>query len=578
MTGDAGRFPYQDQTLSIDNRAADLLARMDLEDKAGVLFHPIAEIGPFDQEGRFGTPAMDTFLNARLNHFNILFAPSAREIAEWHNAVQEAALRRPLGIPVTISSDPRHSFTNNPVAALLAGPFSQWPETLGFAAVGSTELLARFVEVMRREYLAVGIRTALHPQIDLATEPRWGRTSTTFGEDAARVAEFGVTYVKGLQGEHVGPTSISAMAKHFPGGGPQQDGEDPHFAYGREQVYPGDRFDLHLEPFKAVIAAGVSQLMPYYGMPVATDYEEVGFSFNKAIITDLLRGQLGFDGIVCSDWGILSHTPWGVEHLSVEERMVKALDAGIDQFGGEHNADVLLGLVKDGSVSEARLDVSVRRLLREKFRLGLFENPFVGVERADAIVGSSEARAAGVDAQAAAHTLLKNAEVGPSRLPLRAGLRLYLEGVSPEVIGDRAQLVKTAEEADVAVLRLVAPWEPRGEPGSIDSFFHAGSLSFHAEEVARVHAICRAVPTVLDVYLDRPAILAAIEGPSAALLVNFGSSEEAFVKVLFGESAPQGQLPFDIPSSMAAVEASRSDVPFDTKDPTFRCGYGLRFD
>ncbi|WP_216915859.1 glycoside hydrolase family 3 protein [Nocardia noduli] len=577
MNSTESGHPYRDSSLPIDQRVEDLLSRMTLQDKAGLMFHEMAFVSDLDEPGQFGKPALRTSLDKRINHFSTLFVPSAREIAVWHNTVQEAASRHPLGIPVTLSSDPRNSFTNNPLTALMAGPFSQWPEPLGFAAIGSEQLVERFADVTRREYLAVGIRTALHPQIDLATEPRWARTSGTFGEDAELVSRLGVAYVRGLQGESVGPESVSAMAKHFPGGGPQKDGEDPHFAYGREQVYPGGRFDLHLQPFEAVIAAGVSQIMPYYGMPVGTEYEEVGFSFNKAIITDLLREQLGYDGIVCSDWGILGNTCWGVENLTYEERMRKALDAGIDQFGGESKPEVLVALVKAGKVEEKRLDSSVRRLLREKFALGLFENPFVDPDSADRLVGAPEARAEGLAAQAAAHTLLENADQGPASLPLSSGLRLYLEGLSAQAVGDRASVVNTPEEADVAVLRLAAPWQSRGEPGTPESFFHAGSLAFPAEEVSRITEICEKVPTVIDIYLDRPAILADVEQAAASIIANFGASETAFVQVLFGEAAPEGKLPFDIPSSMAAVEASRSDTPHDTAAPTYRYGFGLRY-
>lgn len=368
------------------------------------------------------------------------------------------------------------------------------------------------------------------------------------------------------------------MAKHFPGGGPQKDGEDPHFPYGREQIYPGGLFDLHLEPFKAAIDAGVAQLMPYYGMPVGLDgVEEVGFGFNQEIITGLLREKLGYEGIVCTDWGILSNTCWGVEHLSFEERMVKAIEAGVDQFGGEVRADVLVSLVKNGTISESRIDTSVRRLLREKFRLGLFENPYVDADRAEQIVGSAEARAEGLAAQAAAHTLLTNAGGGPARLPLATGLKIYAEGLSAEALGDRGTLVGTPAEADVAILKLQAPFEQRGDGTTVESFFRAGSLEFPDAEIERIRTVAAAVPTVADVYLDRPAILAPVAGAAHSLLANFGATDEAIVRVLFGEAEPQGSLPFDIPASMAAVEASRPDVPFDTADPTFRFGHGLRY-
>ncbi|WP_433063674.1 glycoside hydrolase family 3 protein [Dactylosporangium sp. CS-033363] len=570
-------FPYQDPALPVDQRVEDLLARLDLEDKAGLMFQPMASVGDLTAPGLFGSPSTRSLLDRRISHMNILFAAGAREIAEWANRLQDEARRHPLGIPVTISTDPRHHFTDNPATAMLAGPFAQFPEPLGLAALRSPELVERFADLVRREYLAAGIRVALHPQIDLATEPRWARQSSTFGEDAALTAALVVAYIRGLQGETLGPDSVAAMVKHFPGGGPQLDGEDPHFAYGREQVYPGGRFDLHLEPFRAAIAAGAAQMMPYYGMPAGTEYEEVGFGFNKQIITGLLREQLGFDGIVCTDWGILSNTCWGVEDLTFEQRMLKALDAGVDQFGGEFRTDVLVGLVKSGAVGEARLDVSIRRLLREKFRLGLFDQPYVDASRADAVVGAPDALAFGVAVQAASYTLLVNASDGSARLPLARGLRIYAEGLTADDLGDRGTLVATPEEADVAVLRLQAPFEQRGEAGSIESFFRAGSLAFPASEVERIAAIGAAVPTILDVYLDRPAILADVLGAAASATANFGAAPSACVQVLFGEAAPQGKLPFDIPSSMAAVEASRPDVPFDTPDPTFRFGHGLRY-
>ncbi len=217
-----------------------------------------------------------------------------------------------------------------------------------------------------------------------------------------------------------------------------------------------------------------------------------------------------------------------------------------------------------GKVTEDRIDSSARRLLREKFRLGLFDNPFVDADRADELVGGSIARAEGVAAQAAAHTVLKNAEDGPARLPLSTGIKVYVENFKPDSLTGRATIVDSPADADVAILRLEAPWEQRGEPGSFESYFHAGSLAFPSEEIERIRAIAATVPTVVDVYLDRPAILTELAEFIPSLLVNFGASDEAVLQVLFGEAAPKGRLPFDIPSSMEAVVANRPDVPFDT--------------
>ena len=351
-TGSRGVHPYEDPHLPVDRRVEDLLERMSLEQKAGLLFHAMAAPGDLDAPNPYKPmpSTRELVIDLGLRHFNLIGAASdGRQFAEWHNSLQQVAADQPLGIPVTISSDPRHHFTDNPLLSIMAGPFSQWPEPLGLAAIGSEDLVREFADIARQEYLAAGIRVALHPQIDLATEPRWPRISQTFGEDAELTSRLAVAYIRGFQGASLGPESVATMTKHFPGGGPQKDGDDPHFAWGREQVYPGGKFDLHLEPFRAAIEAGTSQIMPYYGMPVGTAHEEVGFSFNRSVITGLLREELGFDGIVCTDWGLVTDVPdvgplgtaraWGVEHLSPDERLLKLLDAGVDQLGGEHCSD-----------------------------------------------------------------------------------------------------------------------------------------------------------------------------------------------------------------------------------------------
>ncbi|KAA9106053.1 glycoside hydrolase family 3 protein [Microbacterium rhizomatis] len=578
MPESAPRYPYQDPSLSVTQRVEDLLQRLTIDDKVGLMYQPLAHVGDMDESADFVPLTNRQLLSRRINHFNILWATSARQLAEWNNAIQATLMEHPLGIPATISSDPRHAFSNNPGAALMAGPFSQWPEPLGMAAIGSEDLVRRWADVIRQEYLAVGIRAALHPQIDLATDPRWARMSATFGEDAATASRLGVAYVLGLQGgSDVGQDSVSVMAKHFPGGGAQKDGEDPHFSYGREQVYPGGNFDLHLEPFRAVIDAGVSQIMPYYGIPVGTPFEEVAFGFNREVITGLLREQLGFDGIVCTDWGILSERPWGVEHLSVEERVIKALDAGVDQFGGESSTDVLIGLVRSGRITGSRIDTSARRLLREKFRLGLFDDPFVDVEAATITVGAETAQDEGRQAQGAAQVLLKNT-AGAAHLPLDPGLRVYAEGVDPDVLAVWANVVGAPEDADVVIVRTSAPWESRGEPGTLETFFHAGSLDFPADQLEHWRELAAAAPLIVDIYLDRPAILAPVTDITSTLIANFGSADSVLINTLFGEVAPAGRLPFDIPSSMTAVRESQPDTPFDTADPTFRFGFGLDYD
>ena len=446
--------------------------------------------------------------------------------------------------------------------------------------------MEHFADIARQEYLAVGLRVALHPQVDLATEPRWPRINGTFGEDAELAGRLVAAYIRGFQGTQLGPASVATMTKHFPGGGAQKDGTDPHFSSGREQVYPGGNFDYHLRPFAAALEAGGSQIMPYYGMPVGTDLEEVGFSFNKAVITGILREQMGFDGIVCTDWGLLTDKPafgelgaakaWGVEHLSTEERMVKALDAGVDQFGGEMCTDILLGLVESGAISEARIDQSAARLLAEKVRLGLFDAPYVDEAAAEAVVGCEAFRAAGLQAQRDSMTLLTNHDrAGAPMLPLPRGVRVYAEGIDDEALREYATPVVTVEEAEVALLRLHAPYESHGD--GLAQHFHGGSLEFPADELVRITALCAAIPTVIDIYLERPAVLTELVDHAAAIIANFGVSEAAVLDVLFGAAEPRGRLPFDLPRSMAAVLAGKSDVAFDTVDPVFRFGHGLTY-
>lgn len=589
--GAGGRDGRRNANVAV--RVEEFLDRMTLAEKAGMMFHSTIAVGAIG--GALGKnlqmdPAtIESYIRDQgMNHFNLLgAAPDGREFARWHNEIQAIARRTRLRIPVTISTDPRHTSEDNPLTSVLAGPFSEWPMAIGMAALRDEDAVRKFADIMRREYLAVGIRTALHPQIDLTTEPRWPRQSSCLGEDAELTARLGRAYVEGLHGPEFGAQSVSSMAKHFPGGGPQKDGTDPHFPSGKDQVYPGGEFELHLKPFTELIDAGVRQMMPYYGRPVGTEFEEVGFSFNKRIVTGLLRERLGFDGVVCTDWGLISDVyfgehvheakAWGVESLSAEERMVKLLDAGVDQFGGERLPEMLVELVQSGTVREERLDESVRRLLREKFTLGLFDDPFVDEDDAEQVVGNARFRTAGFAAQCASMTLLTNhaTRAGRPALPIAESAAVYVEGMDAELIGRYASVVADPFEADVAIIRVDAPYEQK--PG-IEGLFHGGSLEFPSDVLEHIRSVAAAVPTVVNIVLDRPAVVTPLIDEVAALIADYGSSHNAVAEVLFGRSDPRGALPFDLPRSMSAVEASRTDVPFDTADPVFRFGHGMRYE
>jgi beta-glucosidase len=250
--------------------------------------------------------------------------------------------------------------------------------------------------------------------------------------------------------------------------------------------------------------------------------------------------------------------------------MTKILDAGCDQFGGEQCDDVLLDLVSSGRVGEERLDVSLRRILREKFELGLFDNPYVDVDAVADLVGTDELRAAGDEAQRASVTVLTN----DGALPFARGARLYVEGIPADVAAAYGEVVATPQEADVAVLRVSAPFTPSG-PSVFESFFHSGPLDFPEDALAHIAEVSAVAPTVVDVFLDRPAIVAPIVEAASAVTANGGVSSANLLDVLSGASPARGRLPFDVPRSTVAVEASRPDVPFDTTDPLFRFGHGL---
>ncbi|HEX7466328.1 MAG TPA: glycoside hydrolase family 3 N-terminal domain-containing protein, partial [Usitatibacter sp.] len=494
--------PYEDRRQPTAVRVENLLGQMTLDEKAGTMFHTFVWPG---KNGEIAGPLQVLNLlpvevalfEKKITFFNLFGLGTAAETAHWLNAVQRLAERTRLGIPVTFSSDPRHSAAlQKSVAAFAMPEFSQWPEPIGFAAIGDSALVVEFGRFAAQDYRAIGIQVALHPMADVATEPRWGRISGTFGEDANLAAKLTAAYVRGMQGDSLSATSVATVTKHFAGGGPQEDGWDPHFRYGKNQVYPGHNLAYHLIPFRAAIAAGTALIMPYYGVPVGLTKEDVGFSFSREMISGLLRDSLGFKGIVLTDWGLLTPTKilgiplerfypiaavkdYGVENLTPPYRAKKALDAGVDQFGGEMHPEYLLQLVREKAIPESRLDESVRRLLTLKFELGQFDNPYVDVGAVASRVGTPEARRLGNETQRRAQVLLTNKETnGKGILPLKPGTRIYIQNLDAAVAAKYGTVVKTPEEADVAILNLDPPFDhDRG------SLMHQGRLYYTADEL-----------------------------------------------------------------------------------------------
>jgi beta-glucosidase len=567
-----------------DARVEQIVDSLDLRQQVGLLLHPMVILNPDpDASSGFGGPSMrELIVDHGIRFFCLGMLPEPAEAARIIAGLQELAREAGSPVPLVFSTDPRHAFVQNDAAAHTARGVSQWPENLGLGALGDLDLVRRYAEVVRHDYLAMGIRMALHPQVDLTTEPRWGRQAQSFGSDSDSTAALLTAFLAGLQGDTLGPTSVAATVKHFPGGGPQLDGEDPHFPYGREQVYPGGRFEDHLAPFRAAVEAGTAAIMPYYGMPVGLvidgePIEPVGFAFNRQIITGVLRERLGFDGVVLSDFGLVTDIEiagkpfparaWGVEHLSEVERVARIFNAGVDQLGGERHSDLVLAAVDRGLLSEARIRESAVRIVRMMLALGVTDVEAAQLpDRAHVELG--------LEAQARAMVVLRNAaEESVARLPLAHTLAVHLVGASAEALPEGWR-VADAEHADVAIVRMGAPSEHR-DHFFMESGMQQGSLDFPAEVVEEVSRLARTVPVVLVVELTRPAILTPLLDHVATLAVDFGASDSAVFDVLRGEAVPEGRLPFELPRSMDAVEASAPDVANDSADPLFPAGWGV---
>ena len=579
---------YEDRRAPIEDRIANLIGQMTLEEKAGLMFitmigmnvdGTLSEIPSVKEPFTFMLESNSTMVaKKKMNHFNIIQATNPKAMATWNNNIQKLAERTRLGIPVTIATDPRHAAQENAGASIPTPFFSKWCSPLGFAAIGDTTIMREFGDIARQEYKALGIRLALSPMADLATEPRWGRINGTFGEDALLSAKLTKAYVLGFQGDSLDNNSVACMTKHFSGGGPQEDGEDAHFPYGANQVYPGNNFDYHLIPFEqGAFAANTAQIMPYYGIPVGQTNEAVAFGYNKEIITGLLRQKYGFDGVVCTDWGLISDSPvkpasaHGVENLSEVERTAKILEAGCDMFGGEASPAWVIELVESGKLSKERLDISIKRILKDKFRLGLFDNPYVEV--ADlSVYNNAIFKQKGEEAQRKSLVLLKNE--GPL-LPLKKGVKLFVEGLDKSIGSSYASIVSDPAEADYIILKLRTPFDPRSTY-ILERFFNQGRLEFTEAEKTPYLKLLETKPTITVMNLERPAIIPAINAATKALIADFDCSDEIIMELIFGQFQPSGQMPFELPSSLEAVQQQKEDVPYDSKNPLYPFGAGLQ--
>lgn len=546
LAGAKELLPYEDWRLDARTRAKDLAARLSIEQIAGLMLFSTHQVVPFIA----GQDNLDSKLHASYNgvtfeesekeaweltdeqkrfiiqenmrHILLLKVYDVDTAARWANELQQLAEAMPFGIPVCIGSDPRHA----PVAEgeeykpCADGLVSAWPQGIGLAATFDPSVAMHFGEVAANEYRALGITMALSPQVDLATDPRWMRYGDTFGGHCKLVIDMSKAYCDGMQTTKGmengwGKDSVATMAKHWPGGGSGEGGRDAHYPFGKYNVYPGDNFENHLQPFTEGVfeldgpTKKTAAVMPDYSVSWKQDKkknEEVGNAYSEYIMKDLLRKKYDYEGIVCTDWGITKDPErsadsfgsrcYGVEGLSEAERHLKIIMNGVDQFGGEDSAEPILqayeyGCAKYGeSNMRKRMEESAVRLLEGLFRLGLFENPYVDPVESVKIVANREYKRAGYEAQLESVVLLKNRD---KCLPFQEKIKVYIpdrkekekknffrvkEGertihpVMDELVKEYFELVDIPEKADAAILFLESP---ESNPYSVEDRRNGGN-------------------------------------------------------------------------------------------------------
>ena len=578
---------YEDYRLAADIRSDDLLSKMTIDEKIGQMFHPPFILKPdlfmflYEIAVRGNKLTETQILQNNITHFNLYGNPNPNILGRKINKLQKIASKTRLGIPITISSDPIHEVSKGGgIASFSVDGFSKWPSQLGFAATQDSQVVLEFAEIVKEEYLAVGIRTALHPMSDLATDPRWARNFGTFGSNAKLSTDMTLAYMKGFQGEAINKNSVLTMVKHFPGGGPQEDGLDAHLFSGRNQIYPGENFDYHLIPFKEAIKNNLKVIMPYYGIPVDQTNEDVAMAFNKSIITDLLKNELNYEGVICSDWGIITGRHWGVGNLSIEDRYLKSIDAGIDQYGGESDTSILKNLVKKNKISVKRIDDSVKKILMNKFQLGLFDNPYINENEIKNKVNTEFNIESGLDAQRKSIVLLKNDGI----LPIKNNINIFIDGLNKEIADGYGNLVNNYKEADVVIMYIHTVFNGNQESGLnrvfdnfLSTLFPDGNLNFNDEILNKAQMYSKEKNLIIIVDLNRPAILSSFKKHSSGLIGTFGVEDKIIFEALFGEFNPSGKLPFEIPSSMDSVLNQKEDLPDDSLNPTYEYGYGISY-
>lgn len=634
--------PYEDWRLPVEKRIDNLVSLMTLEEKVGLMFHPniavpadgvvkydlteeekaalanasteryTGPVGPGGQTPQGGGMAMGqmrrqatakSFIEEK--HFrNILnngVAP-IREFANWSNNMQEIAETTRLGIPIMFSTDPRHGAT---LGAHVSGKqyFSQWPSKegqVGITSARDTSIVRKFGEVVAEEYRAVGLHMILGPQIDVMTEPRWGRNMGCFSEDANLTSEMLAAFMDGAQGKDIGPRKILVHLKHWPGAGPHKGGT------GQWLVYPGNNLDYHLIPWRTGIEKGALAAMGYYS---GTYYDSLNVNYSYHMSTEVLYNQLGFKGAICTDWGVVSRGPLKPSlqgKTTLKENMEMIINAGVDQMGNETNNNLVIELVKEGKVNEERVNQAAKRIIQWHFKLGLFENPYVDPEAAVKIVQSNKNQELGYQAQLESIVLLFNEGV----LPAKENSKIYVEGIDKEIAAKYAKMVENPKQADLIIVRTTTE-EERSFPGFGGGMPGPGAGAANPPNAQRRQinpqqmtvAVNPFAPREINIDIPKskwdkikalaktgvPVVVvfnptgsscvlpADLKEVTKGIIMIFDALDNALLDVVFGKFNPVGKLTFEIPSSMEAVKKQLEDVPFDSENPAFKFGDGLSY-
>lgn len=640
--------PYEDWRLPAEERAADLASQMDVDQLCGLMLFSSHN----EAKDTVITDKQRTYLTRDcIRHILVTKVGSPFQAAKWSNDLQACAEALPLGIPVNNSSDPRnYTESDSEYNAGSGGDISHWPREIGLGATFDMDIIRRHGEIASKEYRALGITTALSPQVDLNTDPRWRRFHGTFSESPELNKDIARTYVDAFQTstgkaeikDGWGYESVNAMVKHWPGGGAAEGGRDSHFDFGKYAVFPGGNFDLHLYPFiegafKLDGPTGTaSATMPFYTVAWNIDPsgENVAQNFSKYIINDLLREKYGFEGVVCTDWGVTgdcfgvgihSGKPYGVEHLTVAERRKRAIEVGVDQFGGCDDKGPVVEAYNQLCAQNGeewtrnRFEASARRLLINIFRTGLFENPYLDPKVSDGIVGCEEFCKEGYDAQLKSIIMLKNHE---KALPVAKGAKVYVPKrhfpgsadfwstahrerwwgylIDTALVSKYYTVVEKPEEADFAIVPITSPEGNWGydkvknkylpislqyedyvatdarevsiagggplEKSANRSYKGEKESTYNRDDMVSVRETAKAMdgkPVIVAVLAERPFIPAEIEPYSSAMLLSFGVSNQAILDIISGAAEPYGLLPAQLPANMHTVEVQYEDTPFD---------------